>query len=417
MSQRHELAGAGAALGPGGARPGCGLKARTGRTDTVFVTDAAPTPSPGDATSAALARIGAGLAAVHLVFAVLSLSLVETPHRALLVVLDVVVALVFAAIAGLVGTRHLPGWRRDEVAAAIPVVAAAATAARLMTLQAAWPAAEFVLAVAVTAFVTADRWFRAAVGACLALAALSLGVAAVLPDASDPAAAWLTIAAVIAAAAGSTVAIRHVRVHSDAVVDTTRRQLAEQSVRDPITGVANRQGLLLVARPMMDLARRQGEAVHCVIVDVDARRGFTEERRASTGDDLLGAVAEALRTATRTTDVIARWDGDEFVVLGPGTGTSPLEMERRIRSHLALAQEVSPEDWQGRISAGVATLVPWDADDLDGLMQRAGQDMALRRSLRRRASAEVHDDTPPVRAVRSGDDARTAGESPRSDQG
>jgi diguanylate cyclase (GGDEF)-like protein len=380
----------------------------------VFVTDAAPTPTPGDATSVALARIGGGLAAVHFAYAILSLLLVDAAHRALLVVLDVLVALVLAGIAVLVGTRHLPGWRRDEVAAAIPVIAAAATAARLETLQAAWPAAEFALAISVTAFITAEQWFRVAIGSCLGIAAVSLGVAAV-PDSGDAAEAWLATAAVIAAAAGCTYAIRHVRVHADSVVDTTRRQLAEQSVRDPITGVANRQGLVLVARPMMDLARRQGEAVHCVIVDVDARRGITEARRSSTGDDLLGAVAEALRTATRTTDVIARWDGDEFVVLGPGTGTSPLEMERRIRSHLALTESVSPEDWQGRISAGVATLVPWDADDLDGLMHRAGQDMALRRSLRRRASAEVLDDSPPIRAVRSADDVSTAGETPRSD--
>jgi diguanylate cyclase (GGDEF)-like protein len=391
---------------------GAGLKAPWGRTDTDVVTEAAPTPSPGDATSAALAWIGAGLAAVHLAYAVLSLLLVDTGHRVLLVLVDVGVAVVFAVIAALIAARHLPGWRRDEVAAAIPVVAAAATAARLETLQAAWPAAEFALAVSVTAFVVTERWFRASLGVVLGVAAVSLTAAAV-PDGGDAAEAWLATAAVVAAVAGCTVAVRRVRVHADAIVETTRRQLAEQSVRDPITGVANRQGLLLVARPMMDLARRQGEAIHCVVVDVDARRGFTEEPRTATGDDLLGAVAESLRSATRTTDVIARWDGDEFVVLGPGTGTSPLEMERRIRSHLALSETVTPEDWQGRVSAGVATLVPWDSDDLDGLMRRAGQDMALRRSLRRRASAEVHDETPKVRAVRSTD--TPADESPHPD--
>jgi len=390
-----------------------GLKAPGSRTDTDVVTEAAPTPSPGDATSVVLARIGAGLAVVHLAYAVLSLLLVDTGHRVLLVLVDAGVAAVFALIAGLVGTRHLPGWRRDEVAAAVPVVAAAATAARLETLQAAWPAAEFALAVAVTAFVATERWFRVSLGVVLGIAAVSLTATAV-PAGGDPAEAWLATAAVVAAVAGCTIAVRYVRVSADAVVEATRRQLAEQSVRDPVTGVANRQGLQLVARPMMDLARRQGEAIHCVVVDVDARRGYSDEPRTATGDDLLGAVAEALRSATRTTDVIARWDGDEFVVLGPGTGTSPLEMERRIRSHLAVSETVTPEDWQGRVSAGVATLVPWDADDLDGLMRRAGQDMALRRSLRRRASAEVHEDAPRVRAIRASD-APAAGETPRPD--
>jgi diguanylate cyclase (GGDEF)-like protein len=370
------------------------------------VTDAAPTPSPGDATTVALVRIGAGLAAVHLVFAILSVALVESSHAVLLVGLDVLVAAVFGVTALLGATRHLPGWRRDEIAAAIPVVAAAATAARVETLQEAWPAAEFALAVAVTALVASAKWFRVSLGLSLGIALVALGVAWI-PDSGEGAEAWLATAAVVVAAAGCAVTVRHGRVHGAAVVEATRRQLAEQSVRDPITGVANRQGLVLVARPMMDLARRQGEAIHCVVVDVDAKRGITELRATSTGDDLLEAVAEALRSATRTTDVIARWDGDQFVVLGPGTGTSPLEMERRIRSHLALTESVSPDDWQGRISAGVATLVPWDADDLDGLMQRAAQDMALRRSLRRRASAEVNDDMS-VRALRRSDDVQDA---------
>nr|WP_269326598.1 diguanylate cyclase [Kineosporia mesophila] len=170
----------------------------------------------------------------------------------------------------------------------------------------------------------------------------------------------------------------------------------EQSVKDPLTGVANRKGLELVARPMIDLARRQGHAVHALVVDVDTLRGINEEHGIKDGDAVLVAVAEALLAATRATDVVARWGGDEFVMIGPGTGTSPLEMERRIRSHLAEKVKLPREVWQGRVSAGIATLVPWDADELEGLLERAIQDLSLRRSLKRRAAARLkeEDDEP-----------------------
>jgi diguanylate cyclase (GGDEF)-like protein len=147
---------------------------------------------------------------------------------------------------------------------------------------------------------------------------------------------------------------------------------------------------------MIDLARRQGQAVHCLIVDVDTLRGINEEHGTQSGDDVLKAVAEAMGVATRTTDIVARSGGDEFVVLGPGTGTSPLEMERRIRAHLTAAPNLPRASWQGRVSAGSATLVPWDGDDLAGLLVRAEQDLALRRSLKRRAAARIKDDPDPA---------------------
>jgi hypothetical protein len=71
-------------------------------------------------------------------------------------------------------------------------------------------------------------------------------------------------------------------------------------------------------------------------------------------------------------------------------------MERRIRAHLSTAVNLPRASWQGRVSAGAATLVPWDGDDLNGLLERAEQDLALRRSLKRRAAARMREDPPSV---------------------
>jgi diguanylate cyclase (GGDEF)-like protein len=318
--------------------------------------------------------------------------------------LDGACALGFTLLAFLSSTRRLPGWRRQTVAALVPIVAASAAAARTGLLQDYWPAAELVLAAACACVVTARHWFWAVIGACGALWVGSVAAAALRGGFGiEQAAIWLHIGLLVAAAAALATAVRGGRTTAAIALVAANRQLLEHSVRDPLTGVSNRKGLELVARPMIDLARRQGHAVHCLVVDVDTLRGINEEHGVREGDGVLLAVAEALRVATRTTDIVARWGGDEFMVLGPGTGTSPLEMERRIRSHLGTAIAMPRSAWQGRVSAGAATLVPWDGDDLEGLLQRAEQDLALRRSLKRRAAARFQEDVAEVPLLDSGD--------------
>ena len=357
------------------------------------MTPAALAPQAGDATSLGLPRLCAGFAAIHAAHAVLALFLADVAYRPVLITLDGVCAVVFALLAFLASTRRLPGWRRETVAAVVPIVAAAAAATRTGLLDAYWPAAELILAAAAACVVTAKHWFWSVIGAVGALWAGCLVTAVIRGGFGlEQASIWLHIGLLVAAAGGLATAIRRARTSSAVALVQANRQLLEHTVRDPLTGVANRKGLELIARPMIDLARRQGHAVHCLVVDVDTLRGINEEHGVREGDEVLLAVAEALKVATRTTDVVARWGGDEFALLGPGTGTSPLEMERRIRAHLSTVLTLPRGAWQGRVSAGSATLVPWDGDDLEGLLQRAEQDLALRRSLKRRAAARLQDE-------------------------
>ena len=138
---------------------------------------------------------------------------------------------------------------------------------------------------------------------------------------------------------------------------------------------------------MIEHARRQGEAAHCLFIDLDEFRAVNDSLGRGAGDEVLVAVCEAVMASVRATDVVGRWAGDQFVVVGPGTGTSPLEMERRVRGDLAESPPVPPEVWSGRVSIGSATLVPWDEGNIDSLLRRAEEDMQLRRSLRRQSRA------------------------------
>lgn len=154
------------------------------------------------------------------------------------------------------------------------------------------------------------------------------------------------------------------------------------SVCDDLTGLTNRRGLQMLGNQVVEAARRAGGSVHCTFVDIDGLKKVNDQLGHDAGDDVLVAVAEALRASTRSADVVARWGGDEFAVVGPGSGMPPGELARRVRSHLIEGPPVPLEYWPCRVSAGGACLQPWDEGDLTTLLRSADQDMYLRRALR-----------------------------------
>lgn len=184
-------------------------------------------------------------------------------------------------------------------------------------------------------------------------------------------------------------------------IDRTQRRIdqalafaEDATVHDPLTGLANRKGLSMLGAQILETARRRGDAVYCMFLDVDGLGRINSDLGHGAGDEILLTVAEALSRSTRATDAVARWGDDEFVVVGPGTGLAPLEMERRVRARCLESSPLPREQWAARISAGGAVLEPWDDGDVSTLLHQADREMQLRRALRREAAA------PPYRPVR-----------------
>ena len=123
---------------------------------------------------------------------------------------------------------------------------------------------------------------------------------------------------------------------------------AQASVRDPLTGLVNRQGLSMMGQQIVETARRSGDAVHCVYIDIDQLRHVNEvageEDRATTS---WSRSSDALRSITRGTDIVARWGGDEFCVIGPGPGMSP----DGARTTAARARPAEPSGRRRRLGA------------------------------------------------------------------
>ena len=141
-----------------------------------------------------------------------------------------------------------------------------------------------------------------------------------------------------------------------ATIDRLRATLAEEAVRDPLTGLHNRRHL---DRALLhDLARSvdEGLPVAVVLVDVDRFKSVNDRFGHGTGDAVLCAVAAELRAGTRTGDTVARAGGEEFVLVLPGADEAEaLARAETVRARVGALRHPVPDGVLAvTLSAGVA---------------------------------------------------------------
>ncbi|MCX5194209.1 bifunctional diguanylate cyclase/phosphodiesterase [Streptomyces sp. NBC_00249] len=168
------------------------------------------------------------------------------------------------------------------------------------------------------------------------------------------------------------------------------RARAEEQLRDPLTGLPNRQWLLERAWSALDEAERLGTRSALVLIDLDRFRAVNDTLGHLAGDRLLLQIAERLRQALPPDAEAARLGGDEFAVLLPvaDSTTSAQRVARNLVAELS-----SPLDLDGltlvlEASAGLAVF-PDHALDAEGLLRRA--DVAMYQAKRDRTGVEVYE--------------------------
>ncbi len=85
--------------------------------------------------------------------------------------------------------------------------------------------------------------------------------------------------------------------------------------RDALTGLPNRQGLAIRLEHAMAVARRERCTAAVLFIDFDGFKAVNDSRGHAAGDAVLREMARRLKARTRDTDTVARWGGDEFVVV------------------------------------------------------------------------------------------------------
>ncbi len=157
------------------------------------------------------------------------------------------------------------------------------------------------------------------------------------------------------------------------VIERLRAELAEEAVRDPLTGLHNRRHLDRVLAAVLAGRPRAGQ-LSLLVVDVDHFMSVNDRFGHAAGDTVLTSVATTLSAALRAGDTAARLGGEEFVLVLPGAGREvAIERAERVRREVAAARHLLDGDDVGvTVSIGVA-VCPADGSDPAALLEAADQ--------------------------------------------
>ena len=138
--------------------------------------------------------------------------------------------------------------------------------------------------------------------------------------------------------------------------------LCELSLKDPLTGLANRRHFRTVLDRAIDVVARSGEPALLLMIDIDHFKKVNDTYGHLAGDSVLQAVAHCLAHCVRPMDTVARYGGEEFAVVLPNCHTSfGATIAERIRQTVeALAISIGPgSSLKVTVSIGGAYAPEW----------------------------------------------------------
>lgn len=163
--------------------------------------------------------------------------------------------------------------------------------------------------------------------------------------------------------------------------EEAERALHRLARTDPLTGLLNRRALEQAAGALIAQARRHGDPLCLLLIDLDGFKAINDRHGHAAGDRALRMVADALAGTLRPGDLAGRWGGEEFCVLlarsGAEAGTA---FDARLRGAVT-ARSIESLPFPLDFSTGLSVLEDEEditADDLELMLQRA--DAALYRA-------------------------------------
>lgn len=165
-----------------------------------------------------------------------------------------------------------------------------------------------------------------------------------------------------------------------------QKQLKELSLKDDLTGLYNRRGFITMAELQIKLERHSSTArgLTLMFADMDGLKAINDTYGHATGSDAIKTLARLIASSVRSADLVARWGGDEFVILSIGAKdeNAQLVVDRileRIDDHNADGTEPY------KISLSIGSVPIGDGESLEEMIAKADEAMYSEKK-RRKAS-------------------------------
>lgn len=157
------------------------------------------------------------------------------------------------------------------------------------------------------------------------------------------------------------------------LLQLTQRQLVVQATQDSLTGLENRRSV----DSHLDRRSENDDPFSVIYIDLNGFKKINDTYGHHSGDNLLKQVGERLRRVFRSSDIIGRWGGDEFVALVEADGAATQACALRITN--AFSREFSipfgDTDRQVRVTAAVGIATRRPGETIAAVLQRADADM------------------------------------------
>lgn len=183
------------------------------------------------------------------------------------------------------------------------------------------------------------------------------------------------------------------------IQDITERKRAEAALQslslvDELTGLYNRRGFLAVTEQHLAAIRRNKKLPVILYADLDGLKEINDSLGHHEGDRALVKTAEIFKETFRSSDIIARMGGDEFVVLAAiDSDESADSVVARLQDNFNAQNAVRNRDYNLGVSVGVAHFVDEQTDSIEELLAEA--DRAMYEQKRSKRSRDSFTSTPP----------------------
>jgi diguanylate cyclase (GGDEF)-like protein len=156
------------------------------------------------------------------------------------------------------------------------------------------------------------------------------------------------------------------------VMDITQRKRTEEEIHllattDSLTGIANRREFTAILTREVERAKRYGVPMSLAMYDLDHFKRVNDAFGHDVGDYVLQTVTNLVKANIRATDVVARWGGEEFMVLMPH---SDIQAARSVAEKLRLAIADNRFDKVNKLTVSFGVVVFEPQDDLNSLLKR-----------------------------------------------